>query len=256
MIIKEVESLIKEYKTDLSWQQNKRLTFILPKTIFECYLNKRIESIMKSNTSYAEFGLVELDKSHIPQMAEMLATSYYTYPMSKYFFPKEKKRFKQLKTLFTLLSHYALSQGTIVANSDELDGIAMLMDRDPFLTDSNFIKGIVKVLPGFLRFGLPTILRLIHLDTWATQKRRELAPGNHVYFYVLGVDPDYPSHRVAHKLLQKSARYFDAVQKPCYYETYMEKNARHYGMFGWEMIDTTDVPKTDLTCWAGIRMPN
>jgi len=225
-----------------------------------CHFTRKVilpeEKMMESNVSYADFGLVKLDESQVPQISSFLAKAYYDYPMSHYFFPNDKKRMRQLKTLFSLLSYTALSQGTIVSNNEDVDGVAMLLDgENSFVTDGTFLKGVFKLLPGLLSMGLPTLLRLSYLDNWATKKRRELAPDSHIYFFVLGVDPDYPSNRVALKLLQKSAKYFDAVKMPCYYETYIEKNARHYGVFGCEMIYSSDVPKTNLTCWAGVRTP-
>jgi ribosomal protein S18 acetylase RimI-like enzyme len=101
----------------------------------------------------------------------------------------------------------------------------------------------LRAMPGFARvIGWNRIrpgMKLIeHLDALHAR----LAPGPHVYLYVLGVEPRQQGRGVARRLLEPMLARCDAVGHDVYLETAKAKNVQFYERYGFELRGVAEHP--------------
>jgi len=90
-----------------------------------------------------------------------------------------------------------------------------------------------------------------HTD--ATHER--LAPFKHWYLWTLGVDPSFRGQGFSSKLVRPMLDRIQEEELPCYVDTMDEKNVNVYEHFGFELLERSAVPGTDLYNWALLMKP-
>ncbi len=88
-----------------------------------------------------------------------------------------------------------------------------------------------------------------HID--AVHKR--LAPFRHWFLWALGVDPRFRGKGYASKLLKPMFAKIDMESLPCYVETMDEKGVSIYQHYGFEVVEKSTIPRTNLNIWAMLR---
>jgi ribosomal protein S18 acetylase RimI-like enzyme len=82
---------------------------------------------------------------------------------------------------------------------------------------------------------------------------KRLTPFPHWYLEIIGVTPENQGKSFAGKLIRDMLVKIDEEGLPCYLETVEEKNVGIYRRFGFEVIETSQVPGTPLFTWAMLR---
>jgi ribosomal protein S18 acetylase RimI-like enzyme len=103
------------------------------------------------------------------------------------------------------------------------------------------------------RVGQEARRRMQILSQYIDKKRRELAPYNHWYLVLLGVDPKFQGRGYASRLIRGMLTRIDEEGLPCYLETDGERNVRIYRHFGFEVIDEFIIPETNVRQCAMLR---
>jgi ribosomal protein S18 acetylase RimI-like enzyme len=74
-----------------------------------------------------------------------------------------------------------------------------------------------------------------------------------MYLQSLGVDPDFQGKGHAGRLLRHMLTRMDIMGLPSYLEASAEQNVRFYERFGFNVVDESTIPGTNLTNWAMLR---
>jgi len=76
----------------------------------------------------------------------------------------------------------------------------------------------------------------------------------HWYLHIMGVDSLYQKKGYASLLLRTKLSEIDEQNMPCYIETHSEKNVPMYEHFGFEVVEKTFLPKSDVSVWGMLRI--
>jgi len=197
-------------------------------------------------------GLMRLDKLHVKPATEVLVKAFMKYPFIQYYFPDELKREKVARYFLSSGVYTGIRYGEAYATSPNLEGIAiwLLSDNYPI----SFIN-MLRAVPLSAIFGLGRLggFKMRRIGEHVDAVHRRLAPFKHWFLEIIGVDPEFQGKGYAGKLLSPMLSRIDEEGLPCYLDTEKEANVRLYEHFGFEVIDKSDIPGTDLTCWAMLR---
>ena len=184
----------------------------------------------------------------------MLTRAFWDYPVSSYSYPDEEARKRRLPYFFQYVLRYCLKYGEIHVTSSNLEGIAA------WLPSQNFPITIWKTLRSvplsvLFNMGQESGRQMKAYADYIDNVHKRLAPFPHRFLQVIGVDPAYQGRGYASRLLLPALARAGRDGLPCYLETLDEKDVAIYRHFGFEVIEQSRVPRTNLTNWAMLREP-
>jgi ribosomal protein S18 acetylase RimI-like enzyme len=196
---------------------------------------------------------VQLDKktsnTQKKRIAEMLARAFYDDPMAQYVFPDAGTRDAKLPNFYEIPLRYGLHYGEVYAASSNLEGVAVWLPSEK--SDMTAWRIILAgVLFNTMKMGTQAGERIGRLGTFLDRQHKLHVPKKHWYLYVLGVDPSFQGQGNASKLLQPMLERLDKEGLPAYLETNKERNVALYQHFGFEVVEESTLPGTDLVTWA------
>ena len=108
-------------------------------------------------------------------------------------------------------------------------------------------------LPVFLGLGWESGQEMKSFGDYIDSVHKRLIPYKHWFLQTIAVDPQFQGKGYAGKLLGPMLTRMDEECLPCYLETIDEANVSLYEHFGFEVVDKSEVPNTNLTNWAMVR---
>lgn len=197
-------------------------------------------------------GLVRLTKAQVKPAAEVLARSFQNYPLLQYYFPDELER-KKIASYFVSFAIFSgIRYGEIYATSPNLEGVAIWVPSDNYpVTIWKLVRSVpLSVIFGFGRYGGG---RMRQLGEYVDAVHQRLAPFQHWFLQVIGVDPQFQGKGYAGKLLEPMLAGMDEEGLSCYLETLDEHNVSLYEHFDFAVIEKSTIPETNLINWAMLR---
>jgi len=196
--------------------------------------------------------LMRLNKSQVKPAAEVLTRAFHNYPMLTYYFPDEIERDEVSIYFFQSALYSGHKYGELYATSSNLEGVAVWLHSDNCpLTFWQIIRSVpLSVILNMFSKGVARMMRLgDHMDK--THKR--LAPFKHWFLEIVGVAPQFQGSGCASKLLLPMLVRIDKEGLPCYVDTIDEQRISLYQHFGFEVLEKSVIPGTDLSSWAMMR---
>ncbi len=208
------------------------------------------KSITKYDIQEIE-GYYKMNQDNIEQFAECSALAYKEYPLFQYL-TNGTYDYAVIKTIM-YASIYAIKNQVIgFANDKEANAIAIF--APPYYTGS---KTIPFLLGGGIRLGYiappSTFLRLLNYENYAMKLKKHYTNHKCWYLYNITVKPQFQNNGNCSKILNPMFEYLDRVGQDCYLETHKESNVELYKHFNFELLETSNIPKTDIKHYAMIR---
>ena len=196
--------------------------------------------------------IINLSKADIKAACQMLAKAFYDDPINEYAFQGVKDTDIKLPYAYEFFIRYGLKYGQVHTTSRQIEGVAVWLPSNRYIMPlwRLFISGAI--FPAF-RMGQAVGRRMQGFSNYIETKHRQLAPFDHWYLILLGVDPKHQGKGYAGKLLRAKFRDIDTEGLPCYVETEIQKNVSFYQHFGFRVIDEFIVPDTDVNMWVMLR---
>jgi len=196
--------------------------------------------------------LVRLHKDRAGEASAMLGRAFHGYPLLQQFFPDQKKRERVARYFFSIPLYYGIDYGEAYATSPELEGLAVWIHSGD-LPFSN--RRLMRAVPisTLLGFALSGGSRLSRTGQYIDGVHQRLAPFEHWFLQVIGVEPSCQGKGYARVLLEPMLSRIDEEGLPCYLETLNEKNVSLYRHFGFELMEESAIPGTQSTTWAMLR---
>jgi ribosomal protein S18 acetylase RimI-like enzyme len=197
-------------------------------------------------------NLLSLKKEQIGPAAEMLARAFGQDPKMGYFVPDEGKRLEIARHHFEFLLRYGLIYGEVYTTSPRLEGVAVwLPAKKVEITLWRALRA------GLFRFrkgvGKEALERIIFFSEYIDTLHRRHMPGPHHYLFFIGVDPACQEKGYASRLIRPVLARLDNEGIPCYLVTQNEQNVALYEHYGFQMIEKSLVPGTEVESWAMVR---
>ena len=203
-------------------------------------------------------GLYRLQKDDADSVSEMLGRAFYDDPLTLYAYSDRERESGSLHYFFQFPIRYCLRHGEGYTLTSEIEGVALWLPSNKYpITFWRTLRtaSLWSMLKMMSRIGMGRMKRMARIGTHLDEAHKRLAPSEHMYLYVLGVDPEHQGKGYASTLLKPMLARLDEDGMPCYLDTLMEKNVGMYEHFGFKVLEKIDIPDTDITSWAMLREP-
>lgn len=198
-------------------------------------------------------GLSRMRKNDIERYAECAALAYRDYPLFHYL-TEGRCEHEVIKTIISS-SIYAMNKDVVGISTDE-EANAIALFAPPQYTGS---KTVPFLLNGGLKLSfiapISTFFRLLNYENHAMKLKKQYTNHDCWYLYNLTVKPAYQNNGAGSKLLRPMLEYFDRIKEGCYLETHDEKNVGLYQHFGFDLVDVSEIPRTDVKQYSMLRKP-
>jgi ribosomal protein S18 acetylase RimI-like enzyme len=196
--------------------------------------------------------LVTLDLNQIDAAASVLTRAFSSDPLFTYFFPTVEGRTKKLQTYFTVMIRYGLSNGEVVATSNELEAVAIWLPpgRTGYSTGAMIVSGAQQMA---VSFGVVPVAKMLRFSHYANRVHDRRAPFKHWYLQTIGVEPSAQGQGYASLLLRSQMERLDRNGLRCYLDTQSVRNVAIYEHYGFKVVEKLTLPHTDVSSWAMLR---
>lgn len=197
-------------------------------------------------------AMIELTRDKIRPASRMLSRAFQESPVYIYAYPNADIRKKKLPHAFESVLRYGLRYGHVRSISDRLEGVSVWIR--PESMKMNFRRmWLSSALWPALWTGIGASVRISRINDFIEKKHGDLAPYDHWYLLLLGVDPIFQRKGYGGRLLRPMLAEVDGTGLPCYLETTTEENVAFYQHFDFGVIDEFVVPETPVKIWVMLR---
>lgn len=211
-------------------------------------------NLIKNYDIYEIEKLYKMNKNDIDRFAECAAIAYKDYPLFNYIFDNNID-FEILKLVIATSIYSMKNQVLGFSLQKEANSVALFAPPK--------YKGS-KVLPFLLNGGIKllsmapssTFVRLLNYETYAMKLKKNYTNHDCWYLYNVTVKPEYQNNGSCSKLLKPMFEYFDRTGQDCYLETHKEENIELYKHFDFELLETSNIPKTNVKHYSMLRKSN
>jgi ribosomal protein S18 acetylase RimI-like enzyme len=197
-------------------------------------------------------SLTRLDRSQVKPAAEVMARAFRYYPFLKFFYPDDAKR-KRVTRYFSLIAtYYGEYYGELYAPSPKIEGVAIWIHSSRYKMS---LRSLLRAVPlhTLLAFSFTAGGKMQEAGEYVDTIHKRLAPFDHWYLSVLGVDPQYQGKGYSSQLMRPALARANREKLPCYLETNDEKDVQIYLHFGFKVLEEETLPGTAVKNWAMLR---
>ncbi|MFX1296567.1 MAG: GNAT family N-acetyltransferase [Promethearchaeota archaeon] len=196
--------------------------------------------------------LFRLTEDQVEEAGEILARAFYNNPGFIYLIPDDSERKMKLKYVFEYIIRYAVLYGEVYAPSSKLEGIAgWLSSENAYKTRERQIRSGGREVVS--KIGMDFYKKSKPYEEFTDLVHKRNAPFKHWYLAPLGVDPIFQGKSYAGVLLKAMFERAKQELLPIYLETNTEKNVSIYEHYGFQILEDTIVPDTDIHLYAMLR---
>ncbi len=199
--------------------------------------------------------LIRLKKPDIAAAIETMVRAFRNYSLFTYFYPDMEERERRMPATFRCSIRRCLLYGEAYAISPYMEGVVL------WLPSSKVAMTPWQTLRcGKVSLALterPEVRRkTVSFNEYAVPMHRRLMPQEHMYLWILSVDPAFQGEGLTTRMLAPMLERLDRRGLPCFVETHAEENVPIYRHFGFEVLDESLLPGTQIGHWALARKPH
>ncbi len=198
-------------------------------------------------------NIIRLEKGHIVAGAEVLAKSFINDPVTRYMVPDEKERRQFLPYFFRSMMTYGIRYGEVYAISSEFEGVIIWLPGEAASMSMWKMLRSKAYSMIYTKADKDVKNRMFHYYDFVQEHRKGNIDFAHWYLLFIGVKPEFQGKGYAGKLMNPMLNRLDSKEMPCFLETQNKKNITFYEHYGFEVVENTKIPETDLTYWAMLR---
>lgn len=203
--------------------------------------------------------ITELEGLHIMSegeqycFADCLARSFENYPLFEYFSGGRYNE-EKMRTFWDV--SISTGQGNILCIGNKPRPEAVILFTPPGYKDAGLFtylkNGGFRIISAM---GIPATARMLSFKSFAGKIKKKYAGERCWYIHSFAALPESRGKGYGSKLLRPMLAYFDRTAQDCYLETLAEENVAKYEHYGFTLMESTPVPKTDMTLYAMLRIP-
>lgn len=195
-----------------------------------------------------------LTSAHIDAAGAMLARAFQEDPGMCHVLPGEAERQKKLPWLMSRAAQLGHLFGEAYVTTQQPGGCAIWLK--PGATDistDKLMKAGFAMAP--LKLGFQVIDRFKRIVEHFGQIRKSAMREPHWYLMMIGVDPVRQRQGLAGHLLHPVLAQADAAKLPCMLETAAENSLPCFRKHGFDILNESLLPETQLRVWTLSRKP-
>lgn len=177
------------------------------------------------------------DDRELKATSQVLANSFFNYPMTHYLFPNLSARKKLLTKFYYYLIHQASTVGKVLI---ALDGNTVA-GTATYVKVAHSDQSIFQTLTSkliFIPLQMPfvTTLRSLKVSNYLSQKRHEMASANDLYITFVAVEPKYQGQGISRNLINYILNDSDFENSNYFLETHKIENLTLYNHLGFKLL--------------------
>jgi GNAT superfamily N-acetyltransferase len=200
-------------------------------------------------------NLIRLDIDHIIPACKVLTDSFFYDPLYIYLFPDENKRKENLLSLFYFRLFYSILYGEVYSTSKSFEGIAAWV---PYENVYPSIRKLIKskLLLLIKRIGIVNLLKSSIIKNYVDKIHKSYSHIPHWHLTPIGIDPKFQRKGYGKLLIKYKLQEIDNECQSCYLETYNPDSLEFYKNFGFKLLNSYKINKTNLVFWTMLREKN
>lgn len=205
--------------------------------------------------TYSIADLPKLKKNQIKEAAQMFSRAFHDDPLAIWFFPDEEMREEMLTHYFKVRIKLGFLFGEVYSTSSNLEGLAVWLPSTAIkITNWKIFRAGGMSL--YSKFDKEVIEKMTLISNFSYEIHHRLANFPHWYLAPIGVDPVHQGKGYASKPMRSMLKRLDEEEIPCYLETQMKTNVEIYLHYGFDIVEETTIPHTDIPHWVMLRKPH
>ena len=199
-------------------------------------------------------NLYKLTPEDVKKACVVAGNAFQDDPVTIFTYPDEKERKEKVQYGFYMLYNYGIKHGLAYAISKNLEGITIWLPPD-------------KVYPStwtMMRYGgfyamrkvglkLKAMKRIMTVFNYEEERHKHLVPYDHWYFQNIAVKPEEQGKGYGGLLISTMLKTIESDGLPVYVETNTEKSVSIYQKYGFETLEHTIIPETDVPLWCMLK---
>jgi len=199
-------------------------------------------------------NLFKLTPDYVEKACKVAGRAFHNDPVTIFTYQGEKERKELIQYGFYMLYKYGIKHGLAFATSKNLEGITIWLPPNKTYPS----KWAMMRHGGFYtirKVGLKvkTMKRTLIIFNYEEDRHKHLVPYDHWYLQNIAVEPEEQGKGYGGRLISTMIKKIESDELPIYLETNTEKNVSIYQKYGFEILEHTIVPETDVPLWCMLR---
>lgn len=194
-----------------------------------------------------------LEKTNIERASKMFGEIYENDALMIYFFPEKASRRQKIEALFA----YQLRCRSQQAFQTQSGPLGICVFEDSRKSDHTFISWN-ELMHGFSLFfqvGLASLVRLLRFQLFSQAQRYKAMKGNHWYLDLFAVEKKAQLQGIGRNFLKDLFNLTTVENDLIYLETTNAENERYYKAFGFQVIEKSLIPGTNISyCSMSLKL--
>ncbi|MHA1201487.1 MAG: GNAT family N-acetyltransferase [Candidatus Heimdallarchaeaceae archaeon] len=203
---------------------------------------------------YSLNKLFRLRKNHLDSAAILFSEVFFEDALAMLMFPEEESRKQKLCHYFKFRIKYGLLYGEVYATSSNLEGLAVWVYSEN-VEMTNWRNTRAGGINLFRNVGKDAVIRMSRIGNFTFALHKKHATFPHLYLAPVGINSKHQGKGFASKLLRPMFKRLDQEKLHCYLETQDRTNVDIYLHYGFEVLNKTTVPDTEIDLWLMERAP-
>ncbi|GLV60694.1 hypothetical protein KDH_75130 [Dictyobacter sp. S3.2.2.5] len=193
--------------------------------------------------------IVPLRKEDAEVAGEILEQAFAADPLNVYTVPDPGRRQEVFRWLFTQLVR---GGDAVYVTSGPPRGVAVWIAPQ---TSGDAVESESDREQMEHVFGPDAYRRFVCAFEYFESNHRRLMRGSHWYLQLLGVEPRWQGQGIGGALIAPVLQEADHQGLPCYLETFVAGNVLFYQRHGFQVVDASREPVSQVPCWSMRREP-
>ena len=205
-------------------------------------------------------NLFKLTPEHVDKAGEVAGRAFQDDPVTRFSLPDKKEREEKLPYTFKMIYAYGVRHGVSYATSSNLEGIIIWLPPDKMYPSfwAMMRYGGLKLMfkmSNFKKGAMKAMKTSIAIFNYEEERHRALVPYEHWYLQNIAVEPAEQGKGYGSLLIRSMTEKIDSIGLPIFLETNTEKAVSIYQKHGFEVLEHTIIPETDIPLWCMLRKP-
>ncbi|MHA1197881.1 MAG: GNAT family N-acetyltransferase [Candidatus Heimdallarchaeaceae archaeon] len=199
-----------------------------------------------------------LQKKDVEKATEVLTRAFHEDPLIQLIFPDPEERKRYSTVIWKFMIKDGINYGEVYSPTSKIEGVAK------WLPPGREHMGIWRTIrSGGLKMGVALAKqqdarklsprKIQEITDNILKIHKELMKEPHWYLANIGVDSEYQGKGYGSKLIKPMLIRIEKTKYPVFLETNFDGNVGLYEHLGFELVDETKIPETEITNWAMIK---
>ena len=201
-------------------------------------------------------NLFKITPDYIEKACEVAGEAFQDDPVTIFSYPNEMERKEKVQYGFYMTYKYGIKYGLTYATSKNLEGITVWLPPGkvyPSIWTMFRHGGFYAMRKVGLK--LKAVKKTMTVFKYEEERHKYLVPYNHWYVQNIAVKPEEQGKGYGGLLINTMLKTIESEGLPVYLETNTEKAMSIYQKYGFEILEHTIIPKTDIPLWCMLRKP-